>query len=68
MNELVELLKSRVGLDNDKAQSAAQTAIDFIKQRLPAPIASQVDSALSGAGGVQGLEDKLGGILGKKTA
>jgi len=67
MNDLVELLKSRVGLDDDKARSAAQTAVEFLKQRLPAPIAGQLDSILAG-GGVQGLEDRLGGMLGKKTA
>ena len=67
MNELIEQLKSRAGLDEDKARSAAQTAVDFLKQRLPAPIASQLDSILAG-GGVQGIEEQLGGLLGKKTA
>jgi uncharacterized protein (DUF2267 family) len=67
MNELIEQLKSRVGLDDGKAQSAAQTVIEFLKQRLPGPVASQLDSALAG-GGVQGMTEKLGGILGKKSA
>jgi len=67
MNELVELLKSRVGLDDDKARSAAQTAVEFLKQRLPAPVAGQLDSILAG-GGMQGVEDKLGSMFGKKTA
>ncbi len=66
MNELIEQLKSRVGLDDQKAHSAAQTVIDFLKQRLPGPVASQLDNAISGGG--QGLEDKIGGIFGKKTA
>ena len=67
MNELIEQLKSRVGLDDDKARSAAQTAIEFLKSRLPAPIASQIESALSGSG-AQGVENALGGMLGKKSA
>lgn len=67
MDELINQLKSRVGLDNDKAQAAAQTVIAFLKQRLPAPIASQLDSALSG-GGVEGVKDALGGVFGKKSA
>jgi hypothetical protein len=66
MNELIEQLKSRVGLDDNKAHSAAQTVLDFLKQRLPAPVASQLDSALSG--GVEGIKDQIGGVLGKKTA
>jgi uncharacterized protein (DUF2267 family) len=67
MNELIEQLKSRVGLDDSKAQSAAETVINFLKQRLPEPVASQLESALSG-GGAAGIADKLGGMLGKKSA
>jgi hypothetical protein len=64
---LIEQLKSRVGLDDDKAQSAAQTVIEFLKQRLPAPVASQLDNALSG-GAAEGIKDKIGGVFGRKTA
>ena len=67
MNELIEQLKSRVGLDDSKAQSAAETVINFLKQRLPEPVASQLDSAIQG-GGIAGVSEKLGGIFGKKTA
>jgi uncharacterized protein (DUF2267 family) len=64
MNELIEQLKSRVGLDDDKAQYAAQTVLEFLKQRLPAPVASQLDSAISG-GAAEEVKEKLGGIFGK---
>ena len=67
MNELIEQLKSRVGLDDNKAQSAAQTVIDFLKQRLPAPVASHLDNVLAG-GAAKGIEGKLGDILGRKSA
>jgi uncharacterized protein (DUF2267 family) len=67
MNELIQQLKSRVGLDDSKAQSAAQTVIDFLKQRLPAPISSHLDSVLS-SGAAQGVEGKIEGMFGKKTA
>jgi uncharacterized protein (DUF2267 family) len=67
MNELIQQLKSRVGLDDEKAQSAVQTVMEFLKQRLPGPVASQLDSAISG-GGVNALKDKAEGIFGKKTA
>ena len=67
MDELIQQLKSRVGLDDAKAQSAVQTVMEFLKQRLPGPVASQLDSALSG-GGVSALKDKAEGIFGKKTA
>ena len=67
MNELIQQLKSRVGLDDNKAQSAAQSVIDFLKQRLPQPIASHLDSVLSGSG-ASGLENKVENFLGKKSA
>jgi uncharacterized protein (DUF2267 family) len=67
MNELINHLKSRVGLNDEQANSAATTVIEFLKQRLPAPIASQLDSAIAG-GAAEGITDKIGGILGKKTA
>ena len=67
MNELIQQLKSRVGLDDDKARSAIQTVVEFLKQRLPAPVASQLDSAISG-GAVDAIKDKAAAILGKKTA
>jgi uncharacterized protein (DUF2267 family) len=67
MQELIEQLKSRVGLDDAKANSAVQTVLGFLKQRLPAPIASQLDSALSG-GGTEGVKEQIGGVFGKKTA
>ena len=66
MQELIEQLKSRVGLDDAKANSAAQTVISFLRERLPAPFASQLDSALSG-GMAKGITEQLGGF-GKKTA
>ncbi|HET9282353.1 MAG TPA: hypothetical protein VJW55_16665 [Candidatus Angelobacter sp.] len=67
MDELIQQLKSRVGLDDDKAHSAVQTVVEFLKQRLPGPLASQLDSALSG-GELNALKDKAEGIFGKKTA
>ncbi|HWG50118.1 MAG TPA: hypothetical protein VN669_10515 [Candidatus Acidoferrales bacterium] len=67
MNEIIEQLKTRVGLDDDKARSAAQTVIDFLKQRLPSSLSSQLDSVVSG-GAAEGLKEKAGGILGRKTA
>lgn len=66
MNELVEQLKSRVGLDDQKAQAAAETVIQFLKQRLPGPLASQLDSFVSG-GGLKSAEEKLGGFLDKSA-
>ncbi len=68
MNEIIQQLKSRVGLNDDQAQSAAQALIDYLKQHLPGPVAGELDKVVSGAGGAQGIESKVEGFLGKKSA
>lgn len=65
MNELVQQVCQRTGLSEDKAQQAVQTVIGYLKEKLPGPIAGQIDSALQGGSGISGT---LGSVLGKKTA
>ena len=67
MDELVELVSKKTGLPKETARKAAVTVIDFLKDKLPAPIASQVDGLLKGnldAGALDSLKD-LGGLFGK---
>lgn len=66
MNELIQQVTQRTGLSEDKARTAVDTVINFIKQRLPGPLGSQIDSALSGGG--EGISGAIGDILGKKSA
>jgi hypothetical protein len=72
MNELVNLIVQKTGISQENAQKAAQTAIDFLKSKLPAPIAGQVDAVLAGdMSGIAGqagemLKGKLGGALGEQ--
>jgi uncharacterized protein (DUF2267 family) len=66
MNELIQQLKSRVGLDDNKAHSAAQTVIDFLKQRLPASVTGHLDNAISG-GKAQGSGSKSRGHVRQET-
>ncbi len=68
MNEIIEQLKSRVGLNDNQAQSAAETVINYLKQRLPGPIAGELDKVVAGQGGAEGIESRLGSLLGKKSA
>ena len=68
MNELVNLIVQQTGISQENAEKAAQTAVTFLKTKLPAPLAGQVDSFLAGStGGVAGmatdlLKGKLGGF------
>ena len=70
MEELIKRVSERTGLSEDKAKTAIETVVGFLKERLPAPIASHVDSALEHAGGTvvdkaSDLIDNIGGMFGK---
>jgi uncharacterized protein (DUF2267 family) len=66
MDELINQVAQRTGLAPDKARTAVDTVLGFLKTRLPGPIASQLDSALSGktAGGVADAAKGLGDLFG----
>ena len=64
MDELVELVAKKTGLSDEMAQTAVDTVIDYLKDKLPGPAASQLDALLEG-GDVSGLMSGLGGLLGK---
>jgi hypothetical protein len=69
MDELVKAIVERTGLPENQARQAAETAVTFLKERLPAPLAQQVDNALSSeglAGGADKVIKGLGGMLGGK--
>lgn len=69
MDELVKLVSQKTGLSDDKARVAVETVVGFLKDKLPAPIAAQLDSVLGGEGGASGLggiAQGLGGMFGKK--
>lgn len=69
MDELIEAIKNRTGLPADKAKGAAEAALDFLKEKLPDPIANQIDGYLEGnsdeiADTVGDATDKLKGMFG----
>jgi hypothetical protein len=64
MDELVRQIQERTGIDEAQARGAAETAINFIKERLPEPLRGQIDGFLSG-GGASGNMPDLGGMLGR---
>ena len=71
MEELVREISNRAGISEEQAQQAVETVISFLKGRLPAPMASQIDTLL-GSGSPGGLTDQLGqlgdlgGLFGKR--
>ncbi len=63
MDELVKLVSQKTGIPESTAQQAVEVVLNYIKGKLPAPIAAQVDNVVKG-GGAAGLGKGLGGILG----
>ena len=62
MDELVKLVSQKAGITPDQAKQAVITVIDFLKQKLPAPLAGQIDAVLAGGAMPAGL----GNLFGKK--
>ena len=63
MDELVKLIVAKTGISEDQARQAITVVVDFLKPRLPAPIAAQVDGVLKG-GGLPDISKGLGGLFG----
>jgi hypothetical protein len=68
MDELIKLVSDKVGISEDQARQAVDTVLDYLKDKLPAPVASQIDGLLGSAGKAKdlgGMAKGLGGLLGK---
>ena len=69
MEELIKQVTERTGISEQQARGAVETVLGFLKNRLPEPIAGQLDGLVSGAGGAAGgiagaAGDVLGGLGG----
>jgi len=70
MDELIKQVTAKAGISEEQARTAVTTVMGFLKDKLPAPIAGQIENAMSGEGGgiagtVGGLASKVGGMFGK---
>lgn len=72
MEELIKVVAGKAGISEDQARSAVQAVVGFLKEKLPAPLAGQVEGVLSsGASALGGVDvgavaGALGGLFGKK--
>jgi hypothetical protein len=74
MDQLISQITQRTGISEQQARQAVRVVADFLEQRLPEPVASQVDNVLSGksAGGIrrssggyiEQIKQGLGEVLG----
>lgn len=65
MNEqVINMIVKKTGISQENAQKAVLVVFDFLKTKLPAPIASQVDSFLN-TGTVSGnaMTEQTGGFV-----
>jgi hypothetical protein len=65
MENLVKLVSQKAGISEAQAKTAVETVIGFLKQKLPAPLAGQIDAVLAGAN-LDDLSKGIGGLFGKK--
>lgn len=72
MKTIVDLVVERTGISEEQARGAVDTVVGYLKQQLPAPIAGQLDNALTAdvsgvsAQAEQLIRGSLGGLFGNK--
>jgi len=67
MDELVKLVTKKTGIPEAQAKQVVEIVIGYLKRKLPAPVASQIDGILGGGTSqVADVAKGLGGLLKKK--
>ena len=64
MQQLVSLVMEKTGLTEEAASQAVEIVLSFIKEKLPEPVAGQIDSLLGDGGEDGGIGGALKGMLG----
>jgi hypothetical protein len=65
MDELIKQVVAKTGISEDQARTAVQTVIGYLKEKLPAPVAGQIDAVLGGSTPNLGdVSKNLGGLFG----
>ncbi len=67
MDELINKVAKQANITPDQAKVAVNSVLDFLKDKLPAPVVDQIKAALSGQQVDTGaITNTLGGMLGGK--
>jgi hypothetical protein len=66
--ELVNLVSTKTGLNEQMATLAVDTVISFLKEKLPAPMSTQLDSLLSGQETSSGMFGAVKNLFGTKDS
>jgi hypothetical protein len=65
MNELVNLIVKKTGIPAATAQTIVTMVVDYLKKKLPAPIAGQIDTILASDANVQQAEGVISNLASK---
>jgi hypothetical protein len=65
MNELVDLVVKKTGIPAATAQTAVKVVLDYLKKKLPAPVAGQIDGFLKNPDAVNTTKNLLGNLAKK---
>ncbi len=68
---LVDLIREKTGVSAEQAQQAIDVVTGFLKEKLPEPVAAQIDALLKGdvsavAAQLDAAKNMLGDLLGGK--
>jgi hypothetical protein len=66
MDEIIKLVSEKAGISQEQAKTAVTTVMGFLKDKLPAPLAGQLEGLLGGQGLPPDLAKGLGGLLDRK--
>ena len=66
MDELVQLVSEKTGLSEELSRQAVEVVMEYLKAKLPPPIAERLDDLLEGADltDLGNLVQGLGGLFG----
>ncbi len=62
MDQLTQLVAQKTGISEQQAQTAVSTVMGFIREKLPAPVAAQVEAALGNPATLGQAASMLGGL------
>ncbi len=62
VDDLLKMVQEKTGLDVEQAKSAIEAVFGFLKDKLPEPIAGQLENLIGGDGEGLDIGDALGGL------
>ena len=62
VDDLLKMVQEKTGLDVEQAKGAIEAVLGFLKDKLPEPIAGQLENLIGGDGEGLDIGDALGGL------